>query len=56
MQVIEILNEGLKCGYIIMLIVDELDVKVNEKLVEVQLDVEMKGFCKGKVFMVLLKK
>ncbi|MEO1733110.1 MAG: trigger factor [Pseudomonadota bacterium] len=56
MQVTETLNEGLKRGYAITITADELDAKVNEKLVEAQPDVEMKGFRKGKVPMPLLKK
>ena len=56
MQVTETLNEGLKRGYAITLTAAELDEKVNEKLVEAQPEVEMKGFRKGKVPMALLKK
>ncbi|PIE12199.1 MAG: trigger factor [Rhodobacterales bacterium] len=56
MQVTETLNEGLKRAYTITLTAAELDDKVNEKLVEAQPDVEMKGFRKGKVPMALLKK
>ena len=56
MQVNETLNEGLKRGYAITLTAAELDAKVNEKLVEAQPEVEMKGFRKGKVPMALLKK
>ncbi len=56
MQVTETLNEGLKRGYQITLTAAELDEKVNEKLVEAQPEVEMKGFRKGKVPMALLKK
>ncbi len=56
MQVTETLNEGLKRGYSIVITADELDAKVNEKLVEAQPEVEMKGFRKGKVPMALLKK
>ncbi len=56
MQVTETLNEGLKRAYNIMLTAAELDAKVNEKLVEAQPEVEMKGFRKGKVPMALLKK
>jgi trigger factor len=56
MQVTETLNEGLKRGYQITLTAAELDAKVDEKLVEAQPDVEMKGFRKGKVPMALLKK
>ncbi|WP_271948081.1 trigger factor [Ruegeria faecimaris] len=56
MQVTETLNEGLKRGYNIVVSAAELDDKVNEKLVEAQPEVEMKGFRKGKVPMALLKK
>ena len=56
MQVTETLNEGLKRGYDISITAAELDSKINEKLVEAQPDVEMKGFRKGKVPMSLLKR
>jgi trigger factor len=56
MQVTETLKEGLKRGYQINISAAELDGKVNEKLLEAQPDVEMKGFRKGKVPMALLKK
>ncbi|WP_170788826.1 trigger factor [Ruegeria lacuscaerulensis] len=56
MQVTETLNEGLKRGYNIVVSATELDDKVNEKLVEAQPEIEMKGFRKGKVPMALLKK
>ena len=56
MQVNETLNEGLKRGYAITVTAAELEVKINEKLVEAQPEVEMKGFRKGKVPMALLKK
>ncbi|RVV99446.1 trigger factor [Mesobaculum littorinae] len=56
MQVNETLNDGLKRGYHITVTADELDAKVNEKLVEAQPTIEMKGFRKGKVPMSLLKK
>ncbi|MFW8634251.1 trigger factor [Cribrihabitans pelagius] len=56
MQVTETLNEGLKRGYAITVTASELDEKVNEKLVEAQPEIEMKGFRKGKVPMALLKK
>ena len=56
MTVTETLNEGLKRGYSIEIAASELDAKVNEKLLEAQPDVEMKGFRKGKVPMALLKK
>ena len=56
MQVTETLNEGLKRGYNIVVTADELAAKVDEKLVEAQPEIEMKGFRKGKVPMALLKK
>ncbi|WP_136442310.1 trigger factor [Pacificoceanicola onchidii] len=56
MQVTETLNDGLKRAYAITVTAAELDDKVNEKLVEAQPEVEMKGFRKGKVPMPLLKK
>jgi len=56
MQVTETLNEGLKRGYTITVPASELDAKVQEKLIEAQPGVEMKGFRKGKVPMAMLKK
>jgi trigger factor len=56
MQVTETLNDGLKRGYEIVVTASELDAKVNEKLVEAQPEIEMKGFRKGKVPMEMLKK
>ena len=56
MQVKETLNEGLKRAYQITITGAELEAKVNEKLVEAQPEVEMKGFRKGKVPMALMKK
>ena len=56
MQVTETLNEGLKRAYELILTAEELDAKVNAKLVEAQPEIEMKGFRKGKVPMPLLKK
>ena len=56
MKVTETLNEGLKRGYNIVVSAAELEEKVNEKLLEAQPEVEMKGFRKGKVPMALLKK
>ncbi|MCU0815808.1 MAG: trigger factor, partial [Cypionkella sp.] len=56
MQVIETLNEGLKRAYTITVTAAELDVKVQEKLVEAQPEIEMKGFRKGKVPLAILKK
>lgn len=56
MQVTETLKDGLKRGYTITVTAAELDAKVDEKLVEAQPEIEMKGFRKGKVPMALLKK
>jgi trigger factor len=56
MQVTQTLNEGLKRGYTITVTATELDAKVQEKLIEAQPDVEMKGFRKGKVPMAMLRK
>ena len=56
MQVTETLNEGLKRGYTVTVTAQELDQKVQHKLAEVQPQVAMKGFRKGKVPMALLRK
>ena len=56
MQVTETLNEGLKRAYTITVTAAELEAKVNEKLLEAQPEVELKGFRKGKVPMSMLKK
>lgn len=56
MQVTETLNEGLKRGYTITVTAAELETKVQEKLVEAQPEIEMKGFRKGKVPMAILRK
>lgn len=56
MQVTETLNEGLKRGYTITVSAAELDAKVQEKLVEAQPEIAMKGFRKGKVPLSLLRK
>ena len=56
MHVTETLKDGLKRGYTITLSAAELDVKVTEKLVEAQPDVEIKGFRKGKVPLPILRK
>ena len=56
MQVTETLNDGLKRGYTITVTAAELDAKVDEKLIEAQPTIEMKGFRKGKVPMAMLKK
>ena len=56
MQVTETLKDGLKRGYTITVSAAELDAKVHEKLVEVQPQIEIKGFRKGKVPMAMLKK
>ncbi len=56
MQVTETLNEGLKRAYTITVTAAELDAKVQEKLIEAQPDVEIKGFRKGKVPLAILRK
>ncbi len=56
MQVTETLNEGLKRGYTITVSAAELDAKVQEKLVEAQPEIEVKGFRKGKVPLAILRK
>ena len=56
MQVTETLKDGLKRSYTITVPAADLDAKVNEKLVEAQPEVEMKGFRKGKVPMAILRK
>ena len=56
MQVTETLNEGLKRGYTITVTAAELDAKVQEKLIEAQPEIEMKGFRKGKVPLAMLRK
>ena len=56
MQLTETLNEGLKRAYEITLTADQLDAKVEEKLIEAQPDIEMKGFRKGKVPMAILRR
>jgi trigger factor len=56
MQVTETLNEGLKRGYTITVSAAELEAKVQEKLVEAQPEIEMKGFRKGKVPLAILRK
>ncbi|GAB4386830.1 trigger factor [Albidovulum sp.] len=56
MQVTETLKEGLKRSYTITVPAADLDAKVNEKLVEAQPEIEMKGFRKGKVPMPILRK
>ncbi len=56
MQVTETLKDGLRRGYTITVTAAELEEKVNEKLVEAQPEVEMKGFRKGKVPFALLKR
>ena len=56
MQVTETLNEGLKRAYTITVTAAELDAKVQEKLIEAQPEVEIKGFRKGKVPLAILKK
>jgi trigger factor len=56
MQVTETLKDGLKRGYTITVTAAELDAKVQEKLIEAQPEVEIKGFRKGKVPLAILKK
>ncbi len=56
MQVTETLNEGLKRAVTITVTAAELDAKVQEKLVEAQPDIELKGFRKGKVPLAILKR
>lgn len=56
MQVTETLKDGLKRGYTITVTAAELDAKVQEKLLEAQPDVEIKGFRKGKVPLAILRK
>ena len=56
MQVTQTLNEGLKRGYTITVTTGELEAKVQEKLLEAQPEIEMKGFRKGKVPMAMLRK
>ncbi|HPE27099.1 trigger factor [Albidovulum sp.] len=56
MQVIETLKDGLKRSYTITVPAAHLDVKVTEKLVEAQPEIEMKGFRKGKVPLAMLRK
>ena len=56
MQVTETLKDGLKRGYTITVTAAELDAKVQEKLIEAQPEVEMKGFRKGKVPMAMMRK
>ena len=56
MQVTETLKDGLKRGYTITVPAAHLEAKVQEKLVEAQPSVEIKGFRKGKVPLAILKK
>ena len=56
MQVTETLKDGLKRGYTITVPAAELEAKVQEKLVEAQPEIEIKGFRKGKVPLAILKK
>jgi trigger factor len=56
MQVTETLKDGLKRAYTITVSAAELEAKVQEKLLEAQPDVEIKGFRKGKVPLAILKK
>ncbi len=56
MQVTETLKDGLKRAYTITVTAAELEAKVQEKLLEAQPEVEIKGFRKGKVPLAILKK
>lgn len=56
MQVTETLKDGLKRGYTITVTAAELEAKVQEKLLEAQPEIEIKGFRKGKVPLAILKK
>lgn len=56
MEVTETLNEGLKRGYRVTVTAAELDGRVQAKLAEVQPQIAMKGFRKGKVPMSLLRR
>ena len=56
MQVTETLKDGLKRAYTITVTAAELDAKVQQKLLEAQPEVEIKGFRKGKVPLAILKK
>lgn len=56
MQVTETLKDGLKRAYTITVPAAELEAKVQEKLLEAQPDIEIKGFRKGKVPLAILKK
>ncbi|RMH45048.1 MAG: trigger factor [Alphaproteobacteria bacterium] len=56
MKVTETQKEGLKRGYQLTLPAAELEAKVTEKLAEIQPEIQLKGFRKGKVPMALLRK
>lgn len=56
MQVTQTLTEGLKRGYTITVTAAELDAKMQQKLIEAQPTIEIKGFRKGKVPMAMLRK
>ena len=56
MQVTQTLNDGLKRGYTITVTAAELDATVEEKLIEAQPEIEIKGFRKGKVPLAILRK
>jgi trigger factor len=56
MQVTQTLTDGLKRGYTITVTAAELEAKVQEKLLEAQPEIEIKGFRKGKVPLAILKK
>ena len=56
MQVTQTITEGLKRGYTITVTAAELDAKMQQKLIEAQPTIEIKGFRKGKVPMAMLRK
>jgi trigger factor len=56
MLLTETLNDGLKRAYQITLTAAQLDAKVEEKLLEAQPDIEVKGFRKGKVPLAILRR
>lgn len=51
----KVLEEGLKRGYHIKFLADDIEKKVADKLKEAQQDVELKGFRKGKVPLDILR-
>lgn len=56
MEITEVVHEGLKREYKIVLPASELEAKVTEKLEEARPNVTLKGFRKGKVPLAMLKK